>query len=440
MQYQSYPEYGKVRESSLGKKPKNWESRRLKFSIKLKNIKINAKETDFEYMGMENIESFTGRKIFDEENPVTSEGVGSLFEKNDVLFGKLRPYLAKAYLCKEQGFCSTELLVFEGEKLTPKFLQYMVLSDWFVSMVDSSTYGAKMPRASWDFIGNLESPLPPETEQEAIVRFLDFKTRQIDSLIEKKKALIEKLDEQRIAVITQAVTKGINGKAKMKPSGVEWLGDIPEHWEIRRLKESTITISKGTTPSTEGADILDEGPVRFLKAENIFEGGIKNTPNVYISSDTHRLLKRSELAAGDVLFVIAGATLGKVATLKNDLLPANTNQAVAFLRPDKNIESDYLALWLQSTFVKEMTWLHAVQSAQPNLAMGVLGNFFIPLPSIEEQNEIIEYVNTTTKKKDKMKALNNTAIGFLNEYRNALITNAVTGKIDVQNIQIPKGE
>ncbi|NVK56637.1 MAG: restriction endonuclease subunit S [Alteromonadaceae bacterium] len=434
MQYQPYPEYGEVKEKSLGKKPVNWESRRLKFSIKLKNIKINAKESDLEYMGMENIESFTGRKIFDEENPITSEGVGSLFEENDVLFGKLRPYLAKSYLCKEQGFCSTELLVFEGKKLLPKFLQYMVLSDWFVSMVDSSTYGAKMPRASWDFIGNLESPLPPEAEQEVIVNFLDRKTRQIDQLIEKKKALIEKLDEQRIAVITRAVTKGINENAKMKPSSVDWLGDIPEHWKVEKLKYS-IHMKGGGTPNTSIHEYWN-GDIPWVSPKDMKSDLISNTED-YITELGLKNSSTTLVDKGELLMVVRSGILRHSIPVSIAEKQVSLNQDMKALITDKNK--------LLPHFLKEVIWSNQ-KSLLPlwskpgctveSIETEYMANTKIALPPLSEQAEILKKIEEMIAPIDKMVTLANKSISLYKSYRSALITNAVTGKIDLRNVEV----
>ncbi len=123
------------------------------------------------------------------------------------------------------------------------FLRYSMVSRDFVRMVDSSTYGSKMPRASWNYIGNLPMLLPEYEEQHTIARFLDHKTAQTDALIAKKEALLEKLTEKRTALISHAFTKGLDPQAKMKDSGVEWLGEVPEHWEVKRLKFAVMLIN-----------------------------------------------------------------------------------------------------------------------------------------------------------------------------------------------------
>ena len=280
-------------------------------------------------------------------------------------------------------------------------------------------------------------PIPSVEDQTAIVRFLDYADRRIRLYIRAKQKLITLLEEQKQAIIHQAVTGQIDVRTGQpylayKPSGVEWLGDVPAHWETPRIKQCARTISKGTTPSTEGRETSEYGQVRFLKAENITSGEISDKPLLYIDEDTNNLLRRSQLQEGDVLFVIAGATLGKTALVREELLPANTNQAVAFIRPHKRLDSIYLAYWLQSPRVKELTWLNAVQSAQPNLSMTNLGNFLIPFSPFPEQAAIVSYLDKATAAVDIVIRRTRYQIDHLSEYRTRLIADVVTGKFDVR--------
>ncbi len=315
--------------------------------------------------------------------------------------------------------------------LIGSFLFYALKSLTSVYQFSISANGVTRFGLSYKNIKNIKIVIPSIHEQSKIAEFLDQKTTQIDTLIEKKKAFIEKLNEKRVALITKAVTKGLDDSVPMKDSGVDWLGEIPARWDIRRIKECSTTISKGTTPTTEGREIISVGPVRFFKAENISDGDIINEPQCFIDDETNNILKRSQLKDGDVLFVIAGATLGKTAIIQDSHLPANTNQAVSFIRPNTYLNSYYLKCWFQSSLFKELTWLYAVQSAQPNLSMGVLGNFIIPLPVVIEQHTIVDYINLKTSKIYELIQKLTTAINRLNEYRTALITAAVTGKIKV---------
>ncbi len=274
---------------------------------------------------------------------------------------------------------------------------------------------------------------PPFHEQETIARFLDYKVGKIDRFIRKKKQLIKLLNEQKAAIINAAVTKGLDPSEPMKDSGIAWLGEIPAHWEVRKLKTITTIISKGTTPNTIGRNLIEQGPVRFLKAENIgFNNLVQAEPENYIDDETNELLKRSQLQKQDLLFVIAGATLGKIAIMPESMIPANTNQAVSFIRMANPNQARFVWYWLQSEHIKQTIWLEAVQSAQPNLAMGKLSNFPVLMPPALEQELIVKYLD------NEFDLLNTTIttiqkeIRLTEEYRTALIAEAVTGKIDVR--------
>ncbi len=204
-----YAEYKDSGVAWLGEVPEHWGVRRLKYVAPLRNIKILAGESDLSYIGLENIESWSGRYVVQDESN-DSEGLSSRFFSSDVLFGKLRPYLAKAFLSNFEGICSSEFLVLQVKGIQSHFLVRFVLSVGFIKEVDSSTYGAKMPRASWEFIGNLPVTLPPTEEQSTIATLLDKETTQIDQLIEKTKQSINLLKEKRAALITAAVTGKID--------------------------------------------------------------------------------------------------------------------------------------------------------------------------------------------------------------------------------------
>ncbi|WP_034967540.1 restriction endonuclease subunit S [Chryseobacterium sp. FH1] len=190
----------------IGEIPKHWEVRKLKYVLTMRNEKIESKSTDKIYVGMENIESQTGKYV-----PTDSqvEGLANVFYKDDILFGKLRPYLAKVYLSEFDGICSTEFLVYKSSNAS--FYQRVLLSDVFIKLVDSSTYGAKMPRASADFINKISIPNPPNPEQIQIVTYLKAIEEKIAKAILLKQQEIEKLKEYKTVLIDNVVT----GKVKV---------------------------------------------------------------------------------------------------------------------------------------------------------------------------------------------------------------------------------
>ena len=227
----------------LGEVPEHWEVSRLKNNVA--NIVDQTNERgagDEVYLALEHVESWTGRVR------ATGQSVGfdsqvKRFQTDDVLFGKLRPYLAKVTRAYQNGVCVGEFLVLRPRdaNLIPSYLEQLLRSKPVVDAIDASTFGAKMPRADWQFIGGMMQCLPPHPEQTAIARFLDYADRRIRRYIRAKRKLITLLEEQKQAVIHQAATGQIDVRtgqpySAYKPSGVEWLGDVPEHWEVRPAK------------------------------------------------------------------------------------------------------------------------------------------------------------------------------------------------------------
>ena len=192
----------------LGEIPKEWKIKPLKFVVNLINEKIDDLG-DFTYLGLENIESWTTKRIVDED--ATAEGVVTKFQPNDVLFGKLRPYLAKVYLADFEGGASTEALILRsGSEVVPAFLKYYLVSDLLIDVINSSSYGTKMPRASWNFMGRLPMVLPTIEIQNDIVNYLTIKIEKFDFSILTITKSINQLKEYRDALITSAVTGQID--------------------------------------------------------------------------------------------------------------------------------------------------------------------------------------------------------------------------------------
>lgn len=184
----------------LGDIPSHWEIKKLKFLVAL----IDNKTKDGHSISLENIESGTG-KLIETENTYDGEGIS--FKENDLLFGKLRPYLAKVYLSALKGRALGDFYVMRANKcINPNFLKFVLLSDWFIKIVDSSTYGTKMPRASWDFTGGMRIPLPPISEQDCISSYLETKCSEVDTFIIEKQNIIQKLDAYKKSLIFECVT------------------------------------------------------------------------------------------------------------------------------------------------------------------------------------------------------------------------------------------
>lgn len=186
----------------IGQIPQHWEMKRLKNVLVLRNQKTQPKGQT--YIALEHINSYTGTYSLQEK--IVPEGVSNAMRKGDILFAKLRPYLAKAIIVEFDGICSSEFLVMKNYKGASSFLLRVLLSHWFINLVSASTYGTKMPRANWQFIGNMEIPFPPKAEQQSIADYLDNKCAKIDKAIADKEQVIEKLTEYKKSLIYECVT------------------------------------------------------------------------------------------------------------------------------------------------------------------------------------------------------------------------------------------
>jgi type I restriction enzyme S subunit len=411
--------YQKYKDSGiewLDKIPSIWDMKRLKMAVN-HSAKKNLNDDDLPYIGLENIESWTGRLI-ESENEKDSESLNSLFKTGDVLLGKLRPYLAKALVADFDGQCTSELLVLRPKDLKRDFLFYLILSDQIIKLIDSSTYGAKMPRANWDFIGNIYSPIPSVDEQKAITSFLDGETARIDSLIDKKQRLIELLKERRTALITQAVTKGLDPKVPMKESCVEWLGEIPRHWEVRRLKLAVAHSNRKN---------LNDDDLPYLGLENIesWTGRFIESVN---ENDSESL--NSMFEPGDVLLGKLRPYLAKVLIVNFD---GQCTSELLVLKP-KVLKKDYLFYLLLSDRVINLIDSSTYGAKMPRANWDFIGNIRFPIPSPDEQRLIVSFIDRETVRIDSISAKTTESIEKLKEYRSALISAAVTGKVDVRSV------
>ncbi len=279
-------------------------------------------------------------------------------------------------------------------------------------------------------LDNIELPFPPLSEQTAIASFLDHETGKIDVLVEEQRRLIALLKEKRQAVISHAVTKGLNSHAPMKPSGVEWLGDVPEHWAITKLK-SFASFSGGGTPSRENlsywnGDIPWVSPKdmkveRILGAEeSITEEGLKNSTATL-------------LPPGRVLMVVRSGILKHTIPIALTETAVALNQDMKALYFDKNkCLGDFFFRWVQG-LNDPLLLVWAKQGATvESIEQGYLSETIIPLPPLSEQSAIAAFINAETAKFDALTTEANRAIDLLQERRTALISAAVTGKIDVR--------
>lgn len=397
-------------------------SKRLKHVASLRRLHVNGSEGDRRYVGLEDITPWTGSLTHDVDAnaKVEATSLGNIFEPGDVLFGKLRPYLAKVWVAEFSGRSSTECLVMRAIGVEPRFLGYVCLARSFIDAVDASTYGSKMPRAEWGFIGNMLVPVPDRHEQRAIVDYLDRKVARLDALVAAKERVLELLPEKRQALISQAVTRGIDPDVSYRDTGVPWLGEIPMHWTVRMIARMFREFDERGRPDLPLLEVsIDRGVVvREFSSERI--------ESTAADFNTYKVARR-----GDIVFNKMRMWQGAVGTAPEDGL-VSPDYVVA--RPTGCLSSEYASLLFRTpAFSAESARnSHGIVWDRLRLYWQGFRDIAVPVPPAQEQLEIIERTQQETRTLDELSTVTSQTIALLQERRAALIAAAVTGRIDVE--------
>ena len=242
----------------------------------------------------------------------------------------------------------------------------------------------------------------PSPEQRAIATFLDRETAKIDSLIAKKQQLIDLLQEKRTTLISQAVTRGLDPNAPLKDSGVEWLGQIPGHWEVKRLKHLAGKIGSGKTPRGGAEGYVDDG-IMLIRSQNVYFGELRLTDVAYIDADTDTEMSGSRVMEGDVLLNITGASLGRCCIAYLDGSDANVNQHVCIVRPDQQRDDpSFLAYSIESHSLQDQIFNNENGVSRDALNFEQIGDLVLARPAMAEQRDIASLLDCETAKLDSL--------------------------------------
>ena len=315
-------------------------------------------------------------------------------------------------------------------RLSPLYLEQLLRSKPVIDAIDSSTFGAKMPRADWQFIGDLLFPLPPIPEQRAIVRYLDYVDRRIRRYVGTKRKLIALLEEEKQAVISQAVTRGLDPSVRLKLSGVEWLGDVPEHWGRCRLRNVVSVVTTGSRGWSSYAS--DTGPL-FIRVANLNRGSLqlRFDDTVRLNLPETSEVTRTRIRAGDLLVSVT-AYIGSVGLAPEEFEEAYVSQHVARCQPLPGSSSRWLGYVLLSTVGQTHGQISLYGGTKDGLSLDDVKNYQILLPPLDEQITIVEHLDKTSADIDAAIARVRRQIELLQEYRTSLIADVVTGKLDVR--------
>jgi len=307
------------------------------------------------------------------------------------------------------------------EQIDLKFLPYYLnLGTRFSVRLDIN------PKLMNNMMAKIPLVIPPKPEQTAIAAYLDRKTAEIDELIADKKRLLELYEEEKAAIINQAVTKGINPDVPMKDSGIEWLGEIPEHWEVKRLSWCFEIIGSGTTPKAGSEEYYSNGEFNWLLTGDLTDGDILETSKKVTQKalDDHTSLKKYPV--NSIVMAMYGATIGKLGILK---IPTTVNQACCVMGNPIHLHYQF-AFFLLLAARKEIINM-SYGGGQPNISQELIKSFRVQVPPIEEQKTIVNHIETECALIDSKTENTKNLIDLLTEYRTALISEVVTGKIKV---------
>ncbi len=435
--FRPYPQYRDSGLDWLDEIPAHWEVKKWRYCCHVTEGQIAPDDEQFRervLIAPNHIESGTGRLLRLE----TAREQGAISGKylvgpGDIVYSKIRPALNKACISTGDWLCSADMypVSITENRLQTRFLLYFMLSAPFVQLMVDHSMRVAMPKVNRDKLADCPLLVPDPAEQRAIADFLDRETAKIDALVARKERLIELLQEKRTALITRAVTRGLDPNVPMKDSGVEWLGEIPAHWEVKRLKNVSTFVTSGSRGWAEFYS--DEGPL-FLRIGNLQSGSIDlNIDDVrHVDPPRGSEGERTRVTPGDVVVSIT-ALVGAVAVVSEGLPEAFVNQHLALIRGSTSeADSRWIAYCIMSPVGQTQFAADLYGGTKDGLGLDDIRSLLVLTPPIGEQERVVAYLDSQGAKLTKLVQSVRTAIDDLREFRTALISAAVTGKIDVR--------
>ncbi len=313
--------------------------------------------------------------------------------------------------------------------------QYQFISKYFNSQVFSGQSGlfltSTINQLTINTLNNFYTALPPEVEQKMIANYLDEKTAEIDKLIEQKKKLLKLYEKEKEVIINQAVTKGLNSNVKLKASGIECVGEIPVHWEVKRIRHIAKIFGRIGYRGYKTTDLVakEEGAIT-ISPSNMKKYHMDFDSCTYLSWEKYEESPEIKIFNEDILFVKTGSTYGKVSFVKNLPEKATINPQIIVFK-EVNCVNEFLYYILKSQNIEFQVESTVVGGTIPTISQAKINNYTFPIPNNDEQLKIVEYIKTTTAKVDTKLNKTKKLIALLIEYKTTLISDVVTGKIKV---------
>jgi len=429
-----YDNYKDSKVEWLGEIPEEWEITRVKNVFKL-IIKPAPKNNDLELLSVYTDIGVKPRRELEERGNKASTTDGYwMVKKGDIIVNKLLAWMGAIGVSKYDGVTSPAYDILRAKvKIESDFYHYLFRNKGCLSELKKHSRGIMDMRLRlyFDKFGDVVIPFPKYEIQQRIVKFLDEKCGKIDQAIAQKQKLIEILKERKQILIQNAVTKGLDPNVKMKDSGVEWIGEIPVDWEVKKLKYF-INVQGGF--AFDSSDFVEEG-VQIIKIANTYMNQLclDRQPTFVHESylDSH---KQWIVKNGDILMSLTG-TLGKKDYGFAILIEGDNkyllNQRVAKITIKNELQTKYLLTLLRSDCYLNQLYSLPAGTKQANLSNDNVTNVRVPIPSLKEREQIFIYIETQSTKIDKAITLQQQQIEKLKEYKASLINSAVMGKIKV---------
>ncbi len=432
MSFPRYPEYKESGVPWLGAVPSHWALHQTKRHFQRRK-ELNVGMACEHRLAL-TMNGVVPRSLDDLDGLQSSDYEGyQLFEAGDLAFKLIdlqNIKTSRVGLVPERGIMSPAYIRLQPLNTTDKRFAYWYFMALYWTQVFNSLGGGVRQTLGPEELLTVEYPVPPRSEQSAIAAFLDRETAKIDALVAEQEKLITLLKEKRQAVISQAVTKGLDPTVQMRDSGVEWLGAVPAHWEVRRIASVSTKITNGYVGPTR--DILVEGGVRYLQSLHIKDNRIDFHQPYFVTEEWSQTHQKSILKRGDVLIVQTG-DIGQVAVVPPEFDGCNCHALIIVSPLQSALTGEWLAGVLDSDY-----GLHSLVAIQtgalhPHLNCGNVRDIYVPVPPLTEQCAILDVLMTRRIEFDRLISEAQTLIGLLQERRSALISAAVTGQIDVRN-------
>ena len=447
----SFPKYDRYKNSGvewLGEVPEHWEVGHVKrLATKITDGSHISPETEngvYAFISTKDVRNdsldFDNCLRTSVENYEYLVRTGCKPIAGDVLFSKDGTIGRTVVIKEDRDFVvASSLIIISPDQniLSSVFLNYLCQSSTIASQVECFVKGAGLPRLSIQNLLRIIGVFPPLPEQRSIATFLDRETTKIDELIAEQRQLIDLLKEKRQAVISHAVTKGLNPDAPMKDSAIEWLGEVPEHWEAVRIKYILKSLEQGWSPQCENFSAEDSG-WGVLKVGCV-NGGVFNPDENKALPAAFSPVPELAICVGDVLISRANTRelVGSAAVALADYPNLLLCDKLYRLRLIADLcNPEFLVLYLSTPQARSQLELAAsgASSSMLNIGQATVLEMFMPLPTIEEQIQITSYVGNEANKFQDLISEAHHAIALLQERRTALISAAVTGKIDVRSL------